>query len=175
MIETIIHKVSLNLFVTTPNKEIFKMKALILNCFGALILFGFNACTKNPATVADKTLVDTEWDLQSFEVIGAGESDIGSQGVILVFTKDGRVEGKSRTIKGDLSVPGNSYGGVYELGLDDSLSIKRTYTTQVGLPTGSKYTEYFQALRNASAYKIEGNRLRIFYDSRTKALNFKAK
>lgn len=151
------------------------MKTLILNCFGALILFGLNTCTKNPATEVDKTLVGTEWDLQSFEVIGVGESDIGSQGAILVFTNDGRMEGKSRTIKGDLAVPGNSYGGVYELGLDDSLSIKQTYTTQVGLPTGSKYTEYFQALRNASVYKIEGNRLRIFYDSRTKALNFKAK
>ncbi len=150
------------------------MKTLILNCFVALISFGLNTCTKNPATVADKTLVDTEWDLQSFEVIGVGESDIGSQGIILVFTKDGRVEGKSRTIKGDLSVPGNSCGGVYEVGLADSLSIEQTYTTYVGLPAGSRYTEYFQALRNTSAYAIEGNRLRIFYDSRTKALNFKA-
>jgi len=150
------------------------MKTLILNWFSALLLVGLNTCTKNPAIEADKTLVDTKWDLQSFEVIGVGESDIGSQGIILVFTKDGRVEGKSRNIKGNLAGPGNSNGGVYELGLDGSLSIKQTYTTQVGLPAGSRYTEYFQALRNASAYEIERNRLRIFYDSRTKALNFKA-
>ncbi|MFQ5707868.1 MAG: META domain-containing protein [bacterium] len=149
------------------------MKLLML--FGVpLILFGLNTCTKNPATVANKSLVDTEWDLQSFEVVGVGESDIGSQGMILVFTNDGRLEGRARTIKGDLSVPGNSYGGVYEVGSDGSLSIEITHTTELGLPAGSRYEEYLQTLRNASAYEIEGNRLRIFYDDQTKALNFKA-
>jgi hypothetical protein len=150
------------------------MKILILNFFGALILFGFNTCTNDPVTVADKTLVDTKWDLQSFEIIDVAESAIGSQGIILMFKKDSSLEGESKTIEGDLSVPGNSYGGVYEVGIDDSLSIKQTYTTLVGLPAGSRYTEYFQALRNASAYEIEGNRLRIFYDDKTKVLNFKA-
>lgn len=150
------------------------MKTLILNCFGALILFGLNTCTRNPATVADKALVDTEWDLQSFEIIGVGESDIGSQGIILVFTKDGRVEGKSSTIKGDLAVPGNSYFGVYEVGSDGSLTVAITLSTKVGLPAGSRYDEYLQAFKNVSAHEIDGNRLRIYYDSKTKALNFKA-
>ncbi len=150
------------------------MKILILNFFGVLILFGFNTCTNDPVTVTDKTLVNTKWDLQSFEIIDVEESGVGSQGIILKFTKDGRVQGEAYRIEGDPDVPGNSYGGVYEVGLDDSLSIKQTYTTQVGLPAGSRYTEYFQALRNASAYEIEGNTLHIFYDGRTNALNFKA-
>ena len=150
------------------------MKVLILNFFGVLILFGLITCTNDPVTVTDKTLVNTKWDLQSFEIIGVAESAIGSQGIIVIFMKDSSLEGESKTIEGDLSVPGNSYGGVYEVGLDNSLSIKQTYTTQVGLPAGSRYTEYFQALRNASAYEIEGNTLHIFYDGRTNELNFKA-
>ena len=150
------------------------MKTLILNIFGVLILFGLYACSDNSDNANDKTLVDIKWDLQSFEIVGGAESDVGSQGIILKFTKDGQVEGEAYRVYGDPDVPGNSYGGVYEVGLDDSLSIKQTYTTQVGLPAGSRYTEYFQALRNASAYEIEGDKLRIFYDGRTKALNFKA-
>ena len=150
------------------------MKAFILIFFAFLLSVGFNTCKRNPAAVTNKPLVDTTWDLQSFEVIGVGESDIGSQGMIIVFTKDGWVDGKSRTIQGDLAVPGNSYGGVYEVGSGDSLSIKLTFTTQVGLPPGSRYTEYFQALRNASAYQIEGDMLHIFYDGKSKALNFEA-
>ncbi|MDZ7363777.1 MAG: META domain-containing protein [candidate division KSB1 bacterium] len=134
------------------------MKTFILQCFGALILLGLNTCTKNPATEADKPLVDTEWDLQSFEIIGAGESDIGSQGIILVFTKDGRVEGKSRNIKGDLSGAGNSYYGVYEVGSDGSLHINTLGTTQVGLPAGSRVYGIFSgtakrlSLRNRGEY-----------------------
>ncbi len=150
------------------------MKVLILNFFGVLIFFGLITCTNDPVTVADKTLVNTKWDLQSFEIIDVAESAIGSQGIIVIFMKDSSLEGESKTIEGDLSVPGNSYGGVYEVGLDNSLSIKQTYTTQVGLPAGSRYTEYFQALQNASDYEIEGDKLRIFYDGGTKALNFKA-
>ncbi len=150
------------------------MKVLILNFFGVLIFFGLITCTNDPVTVADKTLVNTKWDLQSFEIIDVAESAIGSQGIIVIFMKDSSLEGKSKTIEGDLSVPGNSYGGVYKVGLDNSLSIKQTYTTLVGLPAGSRYTEYFQALQNASDYEIEGDKLRIFYDGGTKALNFKA-
>lgn len=90
------------------------MKALMLNFFGALILFGLNTCTKNPATEADKTLVDTEWGLQSFEVIGVGESDKGSEGISLFFKEDSTFKGRSST---------NSYHGVYEVGRNDSLYI----------------------------------------------------
>jgi hypothetical protein len=150
------------------------MKILILNFFGALILFGFNTCTNDPVTVTDKTLVNTKWNLQYFEIIDVAESAIGSQGIIFIFMKDSSLEGESKTIEGDLSVPGNSYGGLYEVGSDGSLSIEITYTTEGGLPPGSRYDEYIQALRNASAYEIEGNRLRIFYDGGTKALNFKS-
>ena len=139
------------------------MKMFILNFFGVLILFGLITCTDYSATVADVTLVNTKWDLQSFEIIDGAESAIGSQGIIVIFMKDSSLEGESKTIEGDLSVPGNSYGGVYEVGLDRySLSIKQTYTTQVGLPAGSRYSEYFQALRNTSAYEIEGDALLFF-------------
>lgn len=149
------------------------MKTLILNLFGALMLFGLNTCTNQSDEVADAMLVDTKWDLQSFEIVGGTESDIGSQGIILKFTKDGRVEGEAYRIYGDPDVHGNSYGGVYEVGLNDSLSIEITHTTYMGLPPGSRYEVYIQAIKNASAYEINGNMLNIFYGGRTKALNFK--
>lgn len=94
-----------------------------------------------------------------------GESDIGSEGIFLVFQEDSTFKGRSSN---------NSYGGIYEVGSDDFLSIELTHTTEVALPAGSKYEEYIQAHRNASFYEIEGNMLRIFYDGKTKALNFKA-
>jgi len=141
------------------------MKALILNFFVALLSFGLNTCTKNPAAVADKVLVDTEWNLLSFEVIGVGESDRGSDGIFLFFKKDSTFKGRSST---------NSYYGIYEAGRDDSLYIDIIASTKVGVPAGSRYGEYLQALRNSSAYEIEKKKLRIIYDDRTKALNFKA-
>jgi len=48
-------------------------------------------------------------------------------------------------------------------------------TTKVGLPPGSRYDDCLEALRNASTYEIKKDRLRIFYDKKTKALHFKAK
>lgn len=77
-------------------------------------------------------------------------------------------------MKGDPLAPGNSYGGIYKVSAGRSFTISKTWTTQVGLPSGSRYGEYFEALKNASSYKIEGNRLRIFYNNKTKALEFKA-
>ncbi len=150
------------------------MKVLILNFFGVLILFGLITCTNDPVTVTDKTLVNTKWDLQSFEIIDVAESAIGSQGIIVIFMKDSSLEGESKTIEGDLSVPGNSYGSVYEAGIDGSLYIDVVGSTKAGRPPGSRYDEYLEALHNSSSYEIEGNKLRIFYDGGTKALNFKA-
>ncbi len=150
------------------------MKTLILNIFSTLILFGLYACSDNSDNANDKTLVDIKWDLQSFEIVGEAESDVGSQGMILIFTEDDSLEGGSRTIEGDLSVGGNSYWSNYEAGNNNSMYINVVATTKVGTPEGSRYWEYLEALANSSSYEIEGDKLRIFYDGRTKALNFKA-
>ena len=158
------------------------MKGLILNFLGVLTLLAVYTCMNDPETVGDqtitktliKTLVGTEWDLQSFEIVDVAESAVGSQGIVLILTKEGIVEGESRTIEGDLSVPGNSYNGVYEVDLDGSFTIEITGTTYVGLPPGSRYEEYIQALRSASAYEIDGNTLHIFYNGKVKALTFRA-
>ena len=147
------------------------MKTHFLSFLGILMLFGVNTCTDDQA---DAPLVGTTWNLQFFEIINGEKSAVGSQGMILILTEDGRVEGNAYRIEGDPDVYGNSYGGVYEVGLNDSLSIEITHTTYVGLPPGSRYEEYIQAIKNASAYEINGNMLNIFYDGRTKALNFEA-
>jgi hypothetical protein len=149
------------------------MKRVILMFSGSLILFGLNACRDDGNAVPDKPLVDTEWDLQSFEIVGGEKSDVGSQGMILIFTEDGHVEGEAYRIYGDPDVPGNSYRGTYEVGPDDTLSIDIIGSTYVGLPPESRFDEYILALKNTSAYEIKGDKLRIFYDERTKALNFK--
>jgi heat shock protein HslJ len=141
------------------------MKTLILNIFGMLILFGLYECSDNSDNANDKTLVDTKWDLQSFEIVGAGKSDKGSEDILLIFKEESTLEGQSSN---------NSYGSVYEAGIDDSLYIDVIATTKVGTPEGSRYSEYLDALANSSSYEIEGDKLRIFYDRRTKALNFKA-
>lgn len=71
-----------------------------------------------------------------------------------MFTKDGRVEGWAYMKEGNPPVPGNSYGSVYEAGIDGSLYIDVVGSTKVGLPPGSKYDEYLDALHNSSSYEI---------------------
>jgi len=155
-----------------------KSRHLIL--FGLILIFGLNACDDTNVVIPDETdipdkpLVDTQWVLQFFEIVGEGETDIGSQTIDLKFTEDGRLWGKAKTIKGDLDVPGNSYGSTYEVKDDGTLHINTAGSTYVGLPSGSRYIEYLDALRKSSSYEIEGDKLRIFYDEGTKTLIFEA-
>ncbi len=123
----------------------------------------------------DKELIGTVWDLQSFEETGGTTTPVGSQGITLVFSKNGSIiEGKSYTIQGE-TIPGNAYGGVYGIEKDRGIVIDSLWSTKVGLPAGSRYNEYLEALDNASAYEIDGNKLRIYYFSKSKVLNFLAK
>jgi hypothetical protein len=152
----------------------FFCRALIaLPLFGCKEIFNFES--DDDDRMSDKQLVGVEWHLQAFEDPGVTKTDIGSQGILLFFKADSTFKGRrSYTIKGDLSVPGNSYGGVYKAGADDSLYLSRPWTTKVGTPPGSRYVEYLDALENASSFKIEGNGLRIFYNDKMKAIEFEA-
>ena|GEM_PF-5348514 len=96
---------------TSKMNSVLKSRHLIL--FQLIILFGINACTDTDVVIPDKPLVGTQWILQFFEIVDQGKSDIGSQTIDLKFTEDGRLWGKAKTIKGDLDVPGNSYGSTY--------------------------------------------------------------
>lgn len=154
------------------------MKKLILDLLVTLVLLGASACTNDSGHESghetNATLTATKWDLQSFEIINGEKSDIGSQGVILIFKEGGHLEGEAYRLAGDPDVSGNSYGADYEISADDSISITRPWTTKVGTPTGSRYWEYLDALENTNHYQIMGSSLRIFYNGKTKALNFKS-
>lgn len=146
------------------------MKRPALRFLGVVLLLFITTCTKED----DPTLRNTRWNLVSFEIIGGEASDLGSQGAIIIFSKDGTLRGEAIPREPYLQPGGNSYFSTYELGPDNALSIEVPITGKVGVPPGSKYWEYLEALQNASRYEIEGHRLRIFYEEITKALNFEA-
>ena len=141
------------------------MKIFTLIISAALLSVSFNTCKRNPATADDRPLVDTKWDLQSFEVVGDGKSDIGSEGIYLIFKEDSAFKGRSST---------NSYYGTYKISENYSIFISKPRTTKVGYPPGSRYGEYYDALKDAQEFQLMGDRLRIFYESKTKVLHFKA-
>jgi hypothetical protein len=148
---------------------------LCLSLCGAFLLLALSGCEGIFDFKADdKPLAGVEWNLLAFENPVGKKSNIGSQGMLLFFEDDTTFKGRSYTIKGDLSMPGNSYFGIYKVGTEGSLSMGGLGTTQVGLPSGSRYDEYLGALHNASSYKIDGKKLRIFYNNKKKALEFKA-
>lgn len=61
----------------------------------------------------------------------------------------------------------------YERGEGQSLKIYFHGATQINQLPGSRETEFFNALRAATRYRIEGNRLRLAYNG-GKALFFEA-
>lgn len=120
----------------------------------------------------DRPLLGTTWALQWFADIRGSRTAIGSQGMLLEFRTDGTFQGRSYTIGEPDGGPGNSYGGKFRLSSDRSLTVDSVWTTLVGLPGGSRYEEYLAALSSSSGFALQGRYLSIFYERRTKVLQF---
>ena len=155
------------------------MKTIMKLGFGILVL-GLASCQlvgseeAAPKTTDDTPLVDTEWDLVSFEEVGEGASDAGSVGILLIFEEDGRVKGGSYQKAGGPKAA-NQYSGIYKLVSPNIIVIDSMGTTLVGEPEGSRYTEYYSALRDTTEYELKGETLRLYYDTGSKALVFRAR
>ena len=112
-------------------------------------------------------LLNKQWNLQSFGKIGEEASLLPDTEITLQFSEDGEVQGLGGC---------NSYSGTYEAKNDGSISIHDLAWTERAClsPAGVMEQEllYLNALGNASAFEIESNRLRLFYEDRQSVLNF---
>jgi heat shock protein HslJ len=111
----------------------------------------------------DLPLIGTAWWLQTFQNERGKRSESTMDDIKLVFTTPDSLQGKAhhKSTAGDL-LTSNRYFGTFTVE-NSSLQVKEIYTTEVGTPSGSRYDEYLAALKEALTYKIEKDRLIIFY------------
>ena len=130
-----------------------------------LLLFVMSACSDAGLTAVepDASLAGPTWTLTGFEAADGTISDPGSETIRVTFEVDGEVGGQSRT---------NAFGGTYQAVANRQLSVETLETTLAGLPDGSRYMEFYSALRAASAYDVHPQTLRVEYGSEGEALRF---
>jgi len=137
-------------------------------------LLGWQSKTTDTAD-EDMPLTGTSWWLLSFQDEKGKRLESKMDDIVLVFMESDTLQGKAfHKVKSGELVGSNSYMSTYSVD-NASIEVKEGYTTYVGIPPGSRYTEYGAALDEVSTYKIQGDRLIIFYgEDGGKALHFKA-
>ena len=138
---------------------------LLHTVLAAALLVAMSACADGSLTDAapEMTLVGPTWTLAGFEAPDGSVSRPGSEAIRVTFAPEGEVNGRSST---------NRFGGTYRTGAPRQLSIETLETTLASVPQGSRYTEFYSALRAALAYEVGGEALRIAYGSEGRALRF---
>ena len=136
-------------------------KLLILTVF---MLIALSGCVNN---IGEKTqdvnevkvenvLLGTLWELQSFGPIGTEKKVLPDTKVTLQFALDDRITGVGGC---------NHYSASYKIGADNALSIGSMSSTLMYCErTMEQEQQYFNALRNASAFDLDQNRLQLFYN-----------
>jgi len=100
--------------------------------------------------------------LESFNIEGEIVKPPQDQSYYIQFKEDSTFSGKSDC---------NEIFGNYIFDLDSSLIIMQIVTTKIFCGTQSVGEKYFDAIHIARAYKIEDNKLSIYYGINSK-LNF---
>lgn len=136
-----------------------------------LVTFNFVGCTTKREVSANaevsgvSQLLNNKWKLLSMGKPGS-EDPIASETTIIVeFGADNRLYGSGGC---------NRYFGGYAVGAGNSLSITDIGSTRMMCPEGimSQEDRYFAALGNASAFRVEGHKLQVFYDNGSQVLTF---
>jgi len=149
------------------------------------------ACDFADTTTPDRPLTGTTWQLIAFEETdgdripidyGSVRTGYRDAAYTIAFTTtpaEGCINPEdplygTRCVK-LTGYPNESPSTTYNSdSAEHSLTIYFRGTTFVGQPSGSKETEFFQALDAVTRYRIDGDRLRLTYDG-GKALLFEAK
>ena len=98
------------------------------------------------------------WTLTAIQPTGGPRQDTTGSGTTIRFDEDGSVEGNSSC---------NSYGGQYQVGSDQALTLSRLLSTLRACVDPTRMaleTTYFAALGKVSAYQLAGTTLRLTYD-----------
>lgn len=108
----------------------------------------------------NKELAGPEWVGQSFRDIDGTTTAPGTVPLIVQFIPPDTLAARAD----------NEIWGRYAT-QDGALSISKLGRTKRGLSPGSREEDFIQALENATAYSIDGNKLCIYYFDKTSAIN----
>ena len=138
---------------------------LLHMAFAALFVLAMSACTDAGLTAVapEATLAGPTRTQTGFEAADGTVTDPGNEPIRVTFEPDGEVGGQSIT---------NRFDGTYHAVANRRLSVETLETTLANPPEGSRYMEFYGALRAASAYAVRGEALRIAYGSEGQALRF---
>jgi heat shock protein HslJ len=112
----------------------------------------------------ENALLGTLWELQSFGPIGLEKKVLPDTKVTFQFAQDDRMTGAGGC---------NHYSGSYKIGANNNLSIVEISSTLIYCYRSTKQElQYFEALRNTSAFDVDQNHLQLFYNDGKGVLNF---
>lgn len=142
------------------------MKYLSLTIVLSIVVFFACQSGSIPTDVNEKhtspTLVDTIWDVTSFEIVDSTITDPGSAGIFIEFHEDSTFSGGSyQKENGPLAY--NSFKGIYSSS-SDSIFINIMYITEVNEPEGSRLLEFVDAVNGDIEYEIDNNILILLYN-----------
>jgi len=144
------------------------LQYLLIACLLTTYIFTGSCIGDNDETEIVELL--QTWILQSFGKIGEEPPLILDTEITIQFNEENRVEGFSGC---------NQYFGQYRAKDDGTLSFRDLAMTEMAClrPEGVMIIEqrYLDALADVSAYEVEENRLRLFYDEGQSVLNYTVK
>lgn len=140
-------------------------RSLKAAAIAGLLLLVVSACSESGLTAveAEAPLAGPTWTLTGFEAADGTISGPGSETIRVTFKPEGQVGGQSRT---------NEFDGTYRAVANRNLTVETLETTLAGLPEGSRYMEFYSALRAATTYAVQQQTLRIAYGPDGAALRF---
>lgn len=136
------------------------MQVLNLVVIQLVLALMFSTCGDTVVTQHEnKELDGPEWAVQSFRDIDGATTPPGTVALIVRF-----IPPDTLSVKAD-----NELWGRYAI-QNGMLSISKLGGTKRGLSPGSRELDLVQALENATAYSIDGNKLSIYYFERTRVI-----
>ena len=137
-------------------------KAIYLFQYFVLFFLAVGCKDKTLIEPPIKEFLNTLWTLESFDVEGEVVTPPKDQIYTIQFKNDSTFSGKSDC---------NDIWGHYTLGQNHSLTISNLVTTKKGCGEKSMGERYFEALLVVKSYRIDTNKLSIYYGQNSK-LNF---
>jgi hypothetical protein len=140
------------------------MYTFIQMFISTIFALSISACANAINTQQDKKeLVGPEWIVESFEDTSGRKTHPGTVTLKVRFLLPDTLAARAD----------NELWGKY-VARDGVLSISKLGGTKRGLSPGSRELEFVEALENANAYTIDGNKLHIHYFNKARALNLLA-
>lgn len=142
------------------------MNRLKLACtvaiFSAIIVFD----GESPAIPASARIINVEWKLNSFEILGGKIVEVApAEKYTIQFKANLTVIGQSDC---------NNYSARYVITDNKSLTIKTLTNTEAACSPTSRCWEFLDSLKAASSYELRKKQLKLYYDKGKKVLNFSA-